>query len=105
MPPQCLTLPLWLLGRYTEIERENRILLEKMSNIMQSNKPNLYNPSKCSWTSNSSAMNRLNDLWLVVCSAQWQEKFEYRQPQVSHDEDPGREPGHPEEAVGQEAHL
>ena len=32
------------LDRYTEIERENRILLEKMSNIMQSTKPNLYNP-------------------------------------------------------------
>jgi E3 ubiquitin-protein ligase TRIP12 len=30
--------------RYTEIERENRILLEKMSNIMQSNKPSLYKP-------------------------------------------------------------
>lgn len=28
--------------RYTEIERENRILLEKMSNIMQNPKPNLY---------------------------------------------------------------
>jgi len=31
--------------RYTEIERENRILLEKMSNIMQSNKNHLYNPN------------------------------------------------------------
>lgn len=31
--------------RYTEIERENRILLEKMSNIMQNPKPALYNPS------------------------------------------------------------
>lgn len=30
--------------RYTEIERENRILLEKMSNIMQNPKPALYNP-------------------------------------------------------------
>lgn len=30
--------------RYTEIERENRILLEKMSNIMQNPKPSLYNP-------------------------------------------------------------
>ena len=29
--------------RYTEIERENRILLEKMSNIMQNPKPQLYN--------------------------------------------------------------
>ena len=28
--------------RYTEIERENRILLEKMSNIMQNPKPSLY---------------------------------------------------------------
>ena len=34
------------LGKYTEIERENKILLEKMSNIMQDTKPNLYNPSK-----------------------------------------------------------
>jgi hypothetical protein len=32
--------------KYTEIERENRILLEKMSNIMQDNRPKLYNPSK-----------------------------------------------------------
>lgn len=32
--------------RYTEIERANRILLEKMSNIMQNPKPNLYNPNK-----------------------------------------------------------
>jgi hypothetical protein len=30
------------VGRYTEIERENRILLEKMSNIMQSNKSGLW---------------------------------------------------------------
>eukprot|EP00347_Sterkiella_histriomuscorum_P015405 403357145 len=30
--------------RYTEIERENRILLEKMSGIMQTAKPQLYNP-------------------------------------------------------------
>ena len=34
------------LGKYTEIERENRILLEKMPNIMQDNRPKLYNPSK-----------------------------------------------------------
>lgn len=32
--------------RYTEIERENRILLEKMSNIMQTHKPSLYNPNR-----------------------------------------------------------
>ena len=30
--------------RFTEIERENRILLEKMSSIMQKPKPSLYNP-------------------------------------------------------------
>ena len=36
----------FVLGRYTEIERENRILLEKMSNIMQNPKPNLYNPMR-----------------------------------------------------------
>ena len=35
-----------ILGRYTEIERENRILLEKMSNIMQNPRPNLYNPMR-----------------------------------------------------------
>ena len=35
-----------LTERFTEIERENRILLEKMSNIMQNPKPSLYNPSK-----------------------------------------------------------
>lgn len=33
-------------GKYTEIERENRILLEKMSNIMQDNRPKLYNPKR-----------------------------------------------------------
>jgi len=32
--------------RYTEIERENRILLEKMSNIMQNHRPSLYNPNQ-----------------------------------------------------------
>lgn len=46
----CSNLPLrfmfLLLGRYTEIERENRILLEKMSNIMQNPKPALYNPMR-----------------------------------------------------------
>jgi hypothetical protein len=36
----------YYLGKYNEIERENRILLEKMSNIMQDPKPKLYNPSK-----------------------------------------------------------
>ena len=34
------------LEKYADIERENRILLDKMSNIMQDNKPKLYNPSK-----------------------------------------------------------
>lgn len=34
------------VGKYTEIERENRILLEKMSNIMQDPKPKLYNPRR-----------------------------------------------------------
>jgi len=37
-----LKLALTLPGRYTEIERENRILLEKMSNIMQGHKSNLF---------------------------------------------------------------
>lgn len=32
--------------KYTEIERENRILLEKMSNIMMDGKPKLYNPKR-----------------------------------------------------------
>lgn len=36
----------FLLVRYTEIERENRILLEKMSNIMQKHQPSLYNPNQ-----------------------------------------------------------
>ena len=31
----AISLILTILERYTEIERENRILLEKMSNIMQ----------------------------------------------------------------------
>ena len=38
-------LMLYSIERYTEIERENRILLEKMSNIMQNPKPQLYTPS------------------------------------------------------------
>jgi len=33
-------------NKYREIERENRILLEKMSNIMQDTKPKLYNPKR-----------------------------------------------------------
>ena len=41
-----LPLPLTLEGKYTEIERENRILLEKMSNIMQDSRPKLYNPKR-----------------------------------------------------------
>lgn len=32
--------------KYSEIERENRILLEKMSHIMQDPKPKLYNPRR-----------------------------------------------------------
>jgi len=32
--------------KYTEIERENKILLEKMSNIMLDSKPKLYNPKR-----------------------------------------------------------
>lgn len=32
--------------KYADIERENRILLDKMSNIMQDNKPKLYNPKR-----------------------------------------------------------
>ena len=36
--------------KYAEIERENRILLEKMSNIMQDPKPKLYNPSTSTLT-------------------------------------------------------
>ena len=44
---KCLSfIHCYALGRYTEIERENRILLEKMSNIMQNPKPNLYNPMR-----------------------------------------------------------
>ena len=34
------------LERYGEIERENRILLEKMSNIMSKTGTQLYNPCK-----------------------------------------------------------
>ena len=40
-----LTSSIFKIERDTEIERENRILLEKMSNIMQNPKPNLYNPN------------------------------------------------------------
>ena len=42
---EILTFILKNSERYTEIERANRILLEKMSNIMQNPKPNLYNPN------------------------------------------------------------
>lgn len=31
-----------IIVRFTEIERENRILLEKMSNIMQKGNPTVY---------------------------------------------------------------
>jgi len=44
-----------VVGRYTEIERENRILLEKMSNIMQNPRPNLYNPVRIE----KSSLNRI----------------------------------------------
>ena len=44
-----------MVGRYTEIERENRILLEKMSNIMQNPRPNLYNPVRIE----KSSLNRI----------------------------------------------
>jgi F420-0:gamma-glutamyl ligase len=33
---------LLLIERYTEIERENRILLEKMTNILQKQRGTLY---------------------------------------------------------------
>ena len=32
----------YLIERYTEIERENRILLEKMTNILQKQRGNLF---------------------------------------------------------------
>lgn len=44
--------------RYTEIERENRILLEKMSNIMQSNKPSLYQPTNNAIVASKKSLNR-----------------------------------------------
>lgn len=46
MPLIFTTLCVCEIGKYSEIERENKILLEKMSNIMQDQKPKLYNPSK-----------------------------------------------------------
>ena len=45
-PIQHLTRIHIIIERYGEIERENRILLEKMSNIMQNPRPQLYDPSK-----------------------------------------------------------
>lgn len=53
------------IGRYTEIERENRILLEKMSNIMQNPKPNLYNPVRVEKTS-LNRVQRKNDLMKIT---------------------------------------
>ena len=34
------------LGKYADIEKANKILLTKMSHIMQETKPKLYNPGK-----------------------------------------------------------
>ena len=34
------------VGKYADIERVNKILLTKMSQIMQETKPQLYNPGK-----------------------------------------------------------
>jgi len=33
-------------GKHADIERVNKILLGKMSNIMQETKPKLYNPGR-----------------------------------------------------------
>ena len=57
---------LFIIGRYTEIERENRILLEKMSNIMQTHKPSLYNPSKFSIYNNNQSQIVLRRPRLIV---------------------------------------
>jgi len=35
-----------IVGKYADIERVNKILLTKMSQIMQETKPKLYNPGK-----------------------------------------------------------
>ncbi len=56
-------------GRYTEIERENRILLEKMSNIMQKNKPNLYNPNRVEKAS-LNRVQRKNELMKITVENQ-----------------------------------
>ena len=54
MMERKLFLPLLLpIERYGEIERENRILLEKMSNIMGKTGSQLYNPGKLNFNFNS----------------------------------------------------
>lgn len=55
--------------RYTEIERENRILLEKMSNIMQKNKPGLYNPNRVEKAS-LNRVQRKNELMKITVENQ-----------------------------------
>jgi len=46
-----------LIVRYTEIEKANRLLLEKMSNIMQ--KPSkLYEPTPQTFLGNKKSLNR-----------------------------------------------
>jgi hypothetical protein len=57
------------IGRYTEIERENRILLEKMSNIMQKNKPGLYNPNRVEKAS-LNRVQRKNELMKITVENQ-----------------------------------
>ena len=59
----------FVLGRYTEIERENRILLEKMSNIMQNPKPNLYNPMRVEKAS-LNRVQRKNELMKITVENQ-----------------------------------
>ena len=59
----------YALGRYTEIERENRILLEKMSNIMQNPRPNLYNPMRVEKAS-LNRVQRKNELMKITVENQ-----------------------------------
>ena len=59
--------------RHKHIERENQVLLEKMSQIMQDQRPHLYNPGKSALTE--------------PCSPLQDPKFEQHPAQAGHGQD------------------
>jgi len=95
--------------KYTEIERENKILLEKMSNIMQDPKPKLYNPKRFEVGSlnrekrkrdlvkitveNQAILKRLQDKQPTYSVTQWNREFrmneEFKQNIMEYPNQPG----------------